>query len=257
MTFVFPKKITRFDRLDSTMTEAQRLIEAGKASHGQIILAQEQTHGRGRQGRSWISMPGNLMASIILELDCSPFQAAELSFASALSIGETIKSFIPNGAQVCYKWPNDVLVNQSKIAGVLLEAVESPPSGKLFLIVGIGLNVFSSPKNTLIQSICLADITKDDLSLEQVELRLWKYFHTYFQVWLTEGFASIRHLWLNNAASRGQMITVSTGEKTIDGIFMDIDPHGRLVLETTMGDSITILSGDVFFPQLRMNKKTK
>ena len=156
MPLLFPTKTTQFDLIDSTMNEARRLIESGQSVHGHFILAHEQTQGRGRLGRHWISLKGNLMGSLILEMDCPLTQASELSFVSALAMGETVKSFVSNNAHVWYKWPNDVLVNGFKVAGILLEAFEFGLGRhkKLYLIIGLSLNIQTAPNDVKLRAKC-------------------------------------------------------------------------------------------------------
>ena len=235
------------------MTEARRLIEAGEAQHAQLIMADEQTQGRGRQGRKWNSNKGNFTGTFIFDLDVPPFKAAELSFVTAVVVGECIKSFVPNNVDVCYKWPNDVLVDQCKIAGVLLEAHDPNQLGHTWLSIGIGLNIQSFPEDTTIQATCLNAFAKEKLTLTQVQQRLCDRFQRYFQIWATEGFEPIRQIWLEDAASRSKQLSVLSGNETVTGKFVDLDQHGRLVLELESKETKQILAGDVFFPELRMN----
>lgn len=253
MTVKFPAKISTYDLIDSAMSEAHRLIESDQAIHGQLLLAHEQTNGRGRLKRQWVSSKGNFMGSLILQLTEPLAKLSELSFVTALAVGETIKSLIPNDNIICYKWPNDVLVNQYKIAGILLEALEANRLNFTWLIIGIGINIKSFPPNTQTPATCLNEFSKANIDYEQVQLRLCSRFQTYFQIWKEQGFSPIRQLWLKNAASHGKMINILNGSETLTGKFIDLDSQGRLVIETKSGEIINILAGDVFFPELRMN----
>ena len=134
------------DEIDSTNEEARRLAAAGAAA-GTVVWAKRQTAGRGRRGRSWISEPGNLFTSLILRPHVPPARAAELTFVASLAVAQAVAGFLP-GRIICTKWPNDVLVDGGKIAGILIESAAGT-SGKVdWLVVGIGINVAHHPNDT-------------------------------------------------------------------------------------------------------------
>jgi BirA family biotin operon repressor/biotin-[acetyl-CoA-carboxylase] ligase len=112
--------IQHHERLGSTNDEARRLAASG-APHGTVIHADEQAAGRGRFGRTWYSPPGNLYLSVLLRVDLPPERVSELSFVTALTVADAVDALLPKQMKSTLKWPNDVLVNDGKIAGILVE----------------------------------------------------------------------------------------------------------------------------------------
>ena len=139
-------RLVRYDTVGSTNDEAKYLARAS-AEEGTLVWGIEQTAGRGRRGRAWSSPRGNLYASLILRPHCPLDQATQLGFIAALAVGNTLSSICEgrlNG--LSYKWPNDVLVCGRKIAGILLESeLQSDGEIPLFVVVGVGINLASSP----------------------------------------------------------------------------------------------------------------
>ena len=130
-------RLLGFAELDSTNEEAKRQATAG-APEGALVWARAQSAGRGRRGRRWVSEPGNLYLSILLRPSFPPATAAQLGFAAALAVGEAAAAALPAGADVAYKWPNDVLISGRKASGILLES-QAAGEGRLdWLVVGIG-----------------------------------------------------------------------------------------------------------------------
>src|ERR1700693_720928 len=128
------------DKIGSTNDEARRLAHEG-APHGTVVHADEQTSGRGRMAHTWFSPPGNLYLSILLRTGQPAARAAELSFLAALAVADTVEALLPRQIRTMLKWPNDVLVNGAKIAGILLEQADDAT------IIGIGLNILQAPSN--------------------------------------------------------------------------------------------------------------
>ncbi|MDX1574557.1 MAG: biotin--[acetyl-CoA-carboxylase] ligase [Kiloniellales bacterium] len=114
-------RLVALESCESTNSEAMRRAEAG-AEDGTLVWARRQTAGRGRRGRSWASLPGNLFFSLVLRPDCPPQEAAQLGFVAAVALGDAIGSVAPPMIEVRFKWPNDVLLNERKGAGILLES---------------------------------------------------------------------------------------------------------------------------------------
>ena len=128
-------RLVALDCVDSTNDEARRLAEQG-AEDGTLVWAREQTDARGRRGRSWSSPRGNLYFSLVLRPDCPPAEAAQLGFVAALGVGDAIGSVVPPLIEVRYKWPNDVLFNDRKGVGMLLESQMRPDGSLDWLEIG-------------------------------------------------------------------------------------------------------------------------
>ncbi len=132
--------VWHYDRIGSTNDEAHRMASEG-APHGTVIHADEQTAGRGRLAHTWFSPPGNLYLSVLLRTGQPAARSAELSFLAALAVADTVEALLPRQIRAMLKWPNDVLINGAKIAGILLEQVDDAT------VLGIGLNVLEAPSN--------------------------------------------------------------------------------------------------------------
>jgi len=239
-------RLVSYDKVGSTNEEAKRLARDG-AAEGTLVWALEQTAGRGRRGHTWASPPGNLYLSLILRPDCSVGWAAQLGFVAALAVGDTVNSICENRLDaLSYKWPNDVLLRGRKIAGILLESeLQSDGKMPLFVVVGVGVNLISSPRDAEFPPTSIAE---EDLGTISAAAALEGYAHN-FQAWAgrwrEEGFAPIRTAWRAHAAALGEPIRVRLEAATLHGRFLDIDQHGALLLETAE-QRRRISAGEIF-----------
>ena len=240
-------RLVALDRVGSSNDEAKRLAEEG-AEDGTLVWAREQLEGRGRLGRTWASPPGNLYLSLILRPDCAPAEAAQLGFVAALGLGGGIGSVAPPLVEVRYKWPNDVLFNGRKGAGILLESRMSPSGGMDWLVLGLGVNVTSFPEDATFPATSLrfegAPSTLSEVDLLEAFAR---HFLTWINRWLEDGFAPIRETWLRHAHGLGEAIEVRLPGETLSGRFRDLDDSGALLLELADGRIRPIAAGDVYF----------
>src|SRR3954470_13498402 len=149
-----PVPVLSFDELDSTNAEARRRAEAGEG--GPVwITAARQTAGRGRRGRNWSTETGNLAATLLTSTDVPAAEAAQLSFVAALAACDLADTCVGQGA-ARLKWPNDVLVFGKKAVGILVES-GARPDGRLWLAVGIGVNLAHAPIDTERPATCFAE----------------------------------------------------------------------------------------------------
>lgn len=226
-----------YDSVGSTNDEARRLAQAG-AAHGTVVAARQQTAGRGRVGRSWISPPGNLYVSILLRLNLPPARVAELSFVAALAVADVVDAFLSPGCRAMLKWPNDVLVGGAKISGVLIEQLDEAT------IMGIGVNIAHEPAGTPYPATSLARERGEGLTAPSVETcrnALLAAFATWLDTWLNAGFGPIRAGWLVRAHPLGTPLRA--GQR--DGTFAGLDHDGALLLGTPDG-LCRIVAGEVF-----------
>ncbi|HVU19801.1 MAG TPA: biotin--[acetyl-CoA-carboxylase] ligase [Rhizomicrobium sp.] len=236
--------LIEFDEIDSTNEEARRL--AAKGERGPVwIVAGRQTAGRGRRGRKWESPAGNLAATLLLNPEKPASECAQISFVSALAASDAIARFTPD-AEIKVKWPNDVLANGRKIAGILLESA-SQGANPQFLIAGIGMNLKSHPIETEFPAISLSGLGLSPPLPRHALLELAVPFAKWYDVWHAEGFSPIRDAWLSRAAGLGTRIRARlTNEETV-GIFEGIDETGALLLREAQDRVRTIAAGEVFF----------
>jgi BirA family transcriptional regulator, biotin operon repressor / biotin---[acetyl-CoA-carboxylase] ligase len=225
-------QVRQFDSLPSTMDEARTLAEGG-APEGTIVQAGEQTAGRGRFGNAWTSPKGNLYMTIILRPKKQTRDIAQMSFAVALALADTIVA-----DDVELKWPNDVLVGGKKIAGILLE-MSSNGETPDYLLVGTGINIASGPEG--------AAILGAQKSVDSVRDEFISNLDHWYERWLESGFADIRSAWLARAHGIDDPITVRFADRSLHGIFEGIDEAGNLLLRQNDGHSRAISSGAVHF----------
>jgi len=231
-------EILEFKELDSTNDELRRLAEKGAANFT-VVTAKKQTRGKGRYSRSWESPAGNIYLSILIR-NLDAHTAHQVSFVASLACLEAIQINIPE-AETRLKWPNDVLANGKKIAGILLESASGSdqPDRLNYLIVGFGINVKHSPDYATNMKAL-----GNTGSFGNIRDKLLEEFTKYYDIWLEDGFGKISSLWLKNASGLGEKIVANLEEKHIEGIFQGLTPGGELVLETSEG-KIIISSGEV------------
>lgn len=240
-------RLVALDRVESTNDEAIRLAREG-AEDGTLVWAREQSKGRGRQGRAFDSPRGNLYLSLVTRPDCDAATAAQLSFVAALAVGDAIGSIAPALLEVTYKWPNDVLLNGRKVAGILLESSARADGDLDWLIVGVGVNVRSHPDKTAFPATHLHfEGTPREVSEVEMLQAFARHFLAWANRWLDDGFAPVRLAWLRHAHALGQAIEVRLPRETVSGTFHDLDDRGALVLDVPGAGRRAITAGDVFF----------
>lgn len=238
-----------YDVLDSTNEEGKRLAGGG-ASHGAVIWAKRQTNGRGRMGREWISPAGNLYVSVLLSPGCELAQSSQISFVAAVAAVETLQPIIPGEGHITCKWPNDVLMDGKKIGGILLESFATQDdSGKerQWVVVGVGINIDSYPKETRYPAACLRDAGVEIISAKIVLSRFVYNFIQWYDTWQNVGFPPVHETWLKHAHQLGMPIEVQIGQETHSGLFHGVDKLGRLELELTDGTIKPFSAGDVSY----------
>jgi BirA family biotin operon repressor/biotin-[acetyl-CoA-carboxylase] ligase len=240
-----PFTLAVYDCLGSTNDEAKTLAGLG-AAHGLVVWAREQSGGRGRLDRRWISPRGNLFASILLRPRGTPAKAAELSFVAALAVADAVRSLLPGTAALALKWPNDLLADGAKLAGILLEARSDPGGQMEWVVLGIGINVALAPAADY-PTACLSRLAGHAIDVATVLERLVQALAVWIERWDRQGFAPIRTAWLACAAGLGRTLDIRQGGAMLAGKFVDLDLDGALVLETPAGLR-RVTAGDVHFP---------
>lgn len=236
--------LTEFDELDSTNEEARRRATAGEK--GPVwITAARQTAGRGRRGRAWDTPTGNLAATLLLRPTKTAAEAAQLSFVAALTAADVIRQCAP-ASRIAVKWPNDVLADGRKIAGILLESASS--SGRLdWLAVGIGINLAHCPSGTEFPATSLAALAERVPPSREALNCLAAHWAKWYERWDKCGFGDIRDAWLAQAAYIGTRIRARLQNEEIFGVFEGLDETGALILREAQGRVRVIAAGDVFF----------
>ncbi len=249
MIFETGHPVRHFDRIDSTNQEARRLADDGEC--GPLWLwADEQTVGRGRLGRSWVSEPGNLYATFLFPMAEGPQAAAQVSFVAALAVHDTAMTFRPE-LSPRIKWPNDVLIGGAKFCGVLPEVIGVSPTR---VAIGCGVNIAHAPEGTPYPVTALGG----GLAVEAVLRELDRNLATRLRQWDEgRGFALVRQDWAKRALGLGGSVTATSGTAALSGVFKGLAADGALILETADGDLHAIHAGEVKFAELEALRRKR
>jgi BirA family biotin operon repressor/biotin-[acetyl-CoA-carboxylase] ligase len=231
-------RVIRHCEIDSTNSEARRLAEAGE-TWPVWISTNRQTAGRGRRGRTWNSGSGNLAATLLLR---PPTDFAQLSFAAALAVSDVAVHFA-SSVPIAVKWPNDVLADGRKLAGILLESGQD--SNGTWLAIGIGINLAGHPEDTEFPATSLAAFVTPPSPTEALTVLAARFAHWY-DAWMMQGFETLRVAWLARAGGLGAPIRARLPHETRHGVFEGIDASGALLLNE-QGTVRAITAGEVFF----------
>ena len=233
-------RLATYDEIGSTNAEA--LTRASAGEQGPLwIVAARQTAGRGRHGRAWVSEPGNLHATLLLTDAAPAAHLPELAFVAGVAVYDATAEAAPSlQRRLMLKWPNDLLCDGAKLAGVLIEG-----EGRT-VAVGVGVNCRYHPAGTSYPATDLAAcgvaVSPDDLFGVLSKCMLQR-----LDQWQRgSGFPGIRRAWLARAQGPGSAIAVRVGEHESRGRYEGIDEHGRLLLRSAEGTLTTIAAGDVF-----------
>lgn len=238
------KEILHFEETDSTNARARELADQG-APEGTLVVAERQTQGRGRKGRIWFSPPGaGIYASLILRPSIPPHEATRITFVTAVAAAEALLHLTDLNVRI--KWPNDILVNGKKVAGILTE-ISTERGAVDYAVVGLGMNVntpgFPDDISERATSILIetgkrfprTDLLREYLRRQEATLRRLR----------TSGFEPILRRWKGLADTIGKEIRVEMMDRSYVGWVEDIDSEGVLILKDRKGASHRIVSGDV------------
>lgn len=228
-------EIETFDELSST----QDYIKArDNLSHGLAIQAKKQTAGYGRHGRIWVSLPGNLFLSFaLIPRSIDPEKTGLLALGIGSALAQTVKSHIQNTANTVVKWPNDVLIDGRKCAGLLLETHNGA------IIVGVGINITNAPQAEI--ATCLTDHGCTS-SRETLLHDFLTHVSDIYTRWGNQEYAYIRDTFLKSGFPQNTPMSVKTPQMIYQGMFHDIDQNGALLLRDQDGNVLTLTSGQIF-----------
>jgi len=242
------QRLIDLDSVDSTNLEARRRIAAG-AADGTIVTAREQTAGRARRGRGWTSPPGNLYWTQVRYPTPGWPPVWGLSMVAGLAVHDLARDALPATVSVTLKWPNDVLVNGAKVAGILLESGEE--SGRAWVVTGIGVNLVSAPSGGLVYAATdLRTAGAVDLDRDRAVAVLTGHVARHVAAYLDGGLAEIRARVLAHLAGIGGAITARVSDDPADditGTLRGLDAQCRAEIELTDGSVRAISAGDLFF----------
>jgi len=253
-------RLRGYDTIGSTNAEALEAATAGDPG-GIWFAARQQSAGRGRRGRIWESPHGNLAATLLIVPDCDPTLSATLGFVAGVSLSRALAVVLPNGlvrigldggdsrdgqSRIALKWPNDVLADGAKLAGILLEA-HKLPDGRQAIAIGIGVNVVAAPQGLPYPATSLLELGVPR-GAEDVFAALSDAWTETFGVWNDgSGIAEVLTQWRASAAGIGAPVAVNQDGAVLRGIFESIDDVGRLIVRVEDDRRIAITAGDVHF----------
>lgn len=233
-----------FAELDSTNTTARELA-AGGAPDGTVVIADAQRHGRGRLGRQWVSPAGrNLYLSVALRDAGPPEHLGQLSLLAGVATAETVRAWCPAAV---IKWPNDVLIDGRKAAGILCEM--EPAGSARVVVLGIGVNLNGGPDDFPAElrdkatSLALAGGAPVDRA--RVAAALLDALEAHVERWRRDGFAPIAAAWRALAAMLGRPIRVAEPDGTVEGVAEDLADDGALLVRRADGRLHRVVAGDV------------
>jgi len=242
---ILGREVLSYRSLGSTNQLGFRLAEAG-IREGTLIVADEQTQGRGRMGRSWHSPPGlGLWTSVILRPNIPPFKAPGLSICAGLALAQTIRKLTGLDARI--KWPNDCLINGLKVGGILLE-LSAEPDRTNFVIAGIGVNVNHLPKDFPGRLSGRATSVRiewgEEISRVKLLISFLQRFESVYLDFKKKGLCPQRRLIKRFSSLLGRKVAVRFGRERIEGLAQDIDDNGSLVIMTPKGERV-VRAGEV------------
>ena len=228
-----------FDEVDSTMDIARELARK-ECPHFTVVIAGRQKKGRGRLKRSWLSSEGGLYFTIVVRPKIPPVLSSRVNFAASMILAQTLRNMFNINAMV--KWPNDVLVDGKKISGILSE-MEAEIDRVSFISIGIGINVNNDPTPYEPMATSLKKI----LGKEVPRIEVLKAFLDHFEDALNDSnFDNVVSEWKKYSETLNRHVRIVTANDVSEGLAVDVDDNGALILKLTDGSMKKITYGDCF-----------
>ena len=237
-------EIIRFKSLESTNDEARKIISNLSPKKPVWIIADKQTKGRGRGQNMWVSEIGNIYCSVALPILFDTKLLPLLSCSSSIAVFDCVKKYLPNTEKLKIKWPNDILLNDSKLSGILIENIIT--NVKNYSIVGIGINVAHSPKNLSHETICLNNICERKVDLEDVIVSLVKSFNKNLLHIYKNDADFLINKFKNNSWRYQKNIEFKLNDKVIEGKIVDFTNDFEIMVQTDKKTEV-FNSGEVSF----------
>jgi len=241
-TKIIGKKIYSYETTDSTMDIAHRLAQSG-SPEGTVIFSEGQSKGRGRMGRQWLSPRGKgIYLSLILRPDLSPAEAPKITLMSAVAVARAVRKITHLGALI--KWPNDILVNDHKVCGVLTE-MSAEVNTVRYLILGIGVNVNTGKEYLPKEATSLKNETGEEVRRVELTQEILRELEHQYRIFKERGFKKIIEEWKGLSHTLGEEVKIACQDRKIEGVAVDLDKSGALVVRLDSGFTEHITAGDV------------
>lgn len=240
LTFgAYQDRVHYFEETTSTMDEALRLARRGCADFT-VVIAQRQTRGRGRMQRSWVSTDGGLYFTVVIRPDIPTARSGLLNLAAAIDMTDLLRSIYRVDAVL--KWPNDILVKDKKICGILSQ-IEAEGDQMAHMNIGIGLNVNNAPETEEPVAISLKTLLGRTIPRRKILVAFLDIFQKRMLAFDSHG---VIEAWRSNNVTLGRKVHVVTVKHRIEGTAVDVDSHGGLILQLADGTLQTVVYGDCF-----------
>ncbi len=221
-------------------TQDLALAAAQAGERGPVVfMADRQTAGRGRGGRAWEAPSGNLNFSAMLRPGAMALQAAHWSLLAGVAVFDAVAAYMPGTSGLMLKWPNDLLLDGAKLAGVLIHSAVTPAGLVDWVVIGVGVNIAAAPALPQRPTACLADA-----GIAVVPETLAGTLASQLAKWCEAPTAEIRQAWLKRAHAIGTTLRVSQGNRVIEGTFLGLAEDGSLRLGHPNSTETVILSGE-------------
>jgi BirA family biotin operon repressor/biotin-[acetyl-CoA-carboxylase] ligase len=227
--------------LASTNDRAIAAAEAGEPP-GLAVLAHRQTSGRGRRGRTWHSLEGNLHLSVLLGGDRA-FEGGTLALLAGVAMHDAVLDLVPPAVSLRLKYPNDLLADGAKLGGVLIEQ-GGPPRTAAWLVVGFGLNLATHPDPAGYRTVSLAALGARTPTVQRMAEAVLAALTRWLGVALTDGPAAVRTAWMARSFAPGAELSVATDRGVVSGFYRGLDASGALLLDVE-GRVRPVVHGDV------------
>ena len=223
-------ELIELQSVDSAMKEARRRAENG-AEEGTLIWAHEQTDARGRLGHTWHSPPGNLYCAIVLQPEFPTDQAIEINYIAALSIGTALGSMTSPMVTLRYCWPNDIILNGDKVAGIFIDAPTTVDNHWPWMIVGMSVNIATYPDNPNPGAVSIHEAQGNpDISVINVLEECSRQFLHWINRWAEQGFEPILKNWRQRANGINEYVSIALKDETVTGNFTSIESNGAIAV---------------------------
>lgn len=239
------REIHYFEKVSSTNTVAKQQARKG-AKEGTTIIAETQTRGRGRLNRAWVSPRGGIWLSIILRPRITAEDSLKMTLTTAVAVAKTLREVFGLKAEI--KWPNDVLIDDKKVCGILAEA---SLRGKTvdFIVIGVGINANldaeALSKEVQTTATTLKEVLKTEVDREKLVCLFLKEFEIHYKTFKAKKFETLLNQWRSMAGFLGKKVTISGSGEKFEGVAMDVDENGALLVRLANGTVRRVLSGDV------------
>lgn len=239
------REVHHFAEVTSTNDIAKELAAKG-VEEGVLVISETQTLGRGRLGREWASPEGGVWFSIILRPKVDPRDSSKLTFVAAVAVAKAIREMFDLEAEI--KWPNDILIGGKKVCGIL---TETRIKGEMvdFVVVGVGINanvsLDSFPESLRNTLTSLKEEMKEEIEREKFLCALLEELEQYYLMFLQREFDLILEEWRSLAGFLGQYVEVVSFDERINGLAVDVDRDGALMIKLRNGTVKKVMEGDV------------